>query len=86
MSTDDTRSVEALAREIQAYLDQHPAAADTLEGILAWWIARQRMAESADEVQQALDYLVSQQRIQAHHRQGGTVVYRRPDHTTKPRR
>jgi len=86
MSMDDTRSIEALAREIQAYLDRHPAAADTLEGILTWWIARQRMAESADQVQQALDHLVSQRHIQAHRRQGGAVVYTRAGPTTRPRR
>ncbi len=86
MSSDDTQSIENLAREIQAYLDQHPAAADTLEGIVAWWIARQRMADSLDKVQRALDYLVSRQRIRAHRREGGAVVYARPDGTSKPRR
>ena len=83
MSSDNTQAIENLAREIQAYLDRHPAAADTTEGILAWWITRQRLTESLESVQRALDYLVAEQRIRAHRQQGGAIVYTRVDRETR---
>jgi hypothetical protein len=31
-----------VAAELLAYLSRHPNAADTLEGIMNWWLPRQR--------------------------------------------
>ena len=50
----------ALADEIAAYLESHPAAADSAEGILTWWLARQRYAQTKRNVEQALEYLTEQ--------------------------
>ena len=46
--------------EIAAYLDSHPDAADSAEGILTWWLARQRYAQTKRNVEQALEYLTEQ--------------------------
>jgi hypothetical protein len=54
-SEDD--DVEALAAEIATYLEAHPDAADSLEGILTWWLARQRYARTRRSVEFALDRL-----------------------------
>ena len=49
----------AIAREIRSYLANHPNAADSLEGIIKWWLARQRCEYALDMVQRAVDYLVA---------------------------
>ena len=51
---------EELARLILGYLREHPGAADTLEGITKWWVMRQRISESTEAVQRALEKLVSE--------------------------
>lgn len=57
--------VLALADEIASYLESHPNAADTAEGILTWWLARQRYAETRRNVEQALAYLTEQGLVRA---------------------
>jgi hypothetical protein len=56
--------VLALADEIASYLESRPNAADTAEGILTWWLARQRYAETKRNVEQALEYLTEQGLVQ----------------------
>ena len=60
MSVNDEGGVRAVAEEIARYLQQHPEAADSVEGIRRWWIARQRFEESLAAMQKALDYLEQQ--------------------------
>ncbi|MBD3316216.1 MAG: hypothetical protein GF344_10540 [Chitinivibrionales bacterium] len=55
-NTDD--KIVGLANEILKYLQAHPYAADTAEGIAKWWIWNQRISEMTSNVQWALDYLV----------------------------
>jgi len=42
---------------ILAYLLKHPRAGDTLEGIARWWIMHQRLSESVETIQQAIEQL-----------------------------
>jgi Fe2+ or Zn2+ uptake regulation protein len=51
--TNDTK----IAEEIIDYLQEHPEAADTLEGITTWWVQSQTVRESVDTVYQALKEL-----------------------------
>jgi hypothetical protein len=44
--------------KILRYLEQNPNAADTLDGILEWWLPRQSIYEQEKTVQLALDSLV----------------------------
>lgn len=46
-----------VAREILAYMVQHPDATDTLEGIADWWLLERRIQEGVAEVRTALDEL-----------------------------
>src|SRR4051812_35069628 len=55
---DDDQLAGELAREIRDYLDGHPDAADTLEGVLQWWIVHQRFLRGVGAVAKALDRLV----------------------------
>jgi len=52
-----------VALKILRYLTQNPNAADTVEGILEWWLPRQSMAEEQKVVERALDYLVERNLI-----------------------
>lgn len=66
----DNDAINTLAHEVATYLSMHPNAADTVEGILRWWLTRVRTEEATADVQLALDALVER----------GVVVQRRlPD-------
>ena len=67
--------IHAIADEIRRYLNAHPDAADSRDGVLRWWLTRQRIEESADAVQRALEYLVSQRTITRKELRDGTIVY-----------
>jgi hypothetical protein len=43
---------------VLAYLHRHPAAADTLEGIVRWWLPLQRREDEREHVAAALQALV----------------------------
>lgn len=64
-----------IAQEIERYLLTHPYAADSLEGVVKWWIARQCFEESYDHVQQALDFLIARGRIRKTMNTDGTYIY-----------
>ncbi|ALP53826.1 hypothetical protein Tel_12155 [Candidatus Tenderia electrophaga] len=49
--------VSNVAHEIEHYLESHPQAADSLEGIASWWIARQRIRTELEVVRAALEQL-----------------------------
>ncbi|MDZ7754049.1 MAG: hypothetical protein U5S82_21020 [Gammaproteobacteria bacterium] len=49
--------VRDVAREIEHYLESHPQAADSLEGIANWWISRQRLQTELEVVRAALEQL-----------------------------
>jgi hypothetical protein len=45
---------KTLARQIVAYLREHPLSGDTLEGVSRWWIKKQCITECVRDVHQAL--------------------------------
>jgi hypothetical protein len=47
-------------REIIEYLRSHPEAADTVDGILDWWIPTQLYENAKYEIQQVLREMVAQ--------------------------
>ena len=63
-------------REIIQYLQTHPKAADTIDGILDWWIPSQRYENAKNEVQQALHELVEQGLIEEVVLGNGNRLYR----------
>ena len=73
---DDRESVEAIAEEISRYLADRADAADTLEGIKQWWLARIRIEEAALRVKQALDSLVQRGVVLEEALPDGSVLYR----------
>lgn len=45
-------------RAVLAYLEAHPSAADTLEGITAWWLEQRRIRYGVEIVSGALERLI----------------------------
>jgi hypothetical protein len=74
MAIDEDKVVN-LAGEIQRYLATHPDAADSVDGIRQWWLARMRLEETAMQVQQALDLLVVQGAVVERRMPDGSVLY-----------
>jgi hypothetical protein len=70
-----TKSTLEIADVIERYVKNHPKAADTSEGIRAWWVTRERGGDSPGEVQMALDHLVDGCRLSRSVLTDGTVVY-----------
>lgn len=69
---------EEVARRIMNYLQKHPDAGDTLEGISKWWVKLERVDESVDNVSVALEELVKKRKIKKREIKGGSLIYRIP--------
>ncbi|MBI3560639.1 MAG: hypothetical protein HY080_02835 [Gammaproteobacteria bacterium] len=67
--------VKEVATEINLYLSAHPNAADSLEGIVTWWLARQRYSKATDVVQKALEILITEGIVRKMVRKGNKTVY-----------
>ncbi|MDH5359570.1 MAG: hypothetical protein OEX03_03355 [Gammaproteobacteria bacterium] len=72
---DVDEEIKELSLEILRYLQSHPHAADSVEGIAKWWIYRQRVTEMVNKVQLALDYMVDEGVI-VNNRISNVVVYK----------
>jgi hypothetical protein len=75
MSPHDKSDLTPLSAEILRYLRAHPQAADTVDGIVLWWLPRQRYDEAVDRVQHALDDLVARGWVDPITLMDGTVLY-----------
>ncbi len=65
-----------VAQEIERYLQSHPNAGDTVEGVARWWLQRQRYIETLDCVHNALDVLVKKGSVVKRTNADGKNVYR----------
>jgi hypothetical protein len=72
-----------IAEIIERYATEHPQAADTAEGIRAWWVAPRLRDASPAQVQGALEYLVKSGRMARIAIAGGSPVYAGPTHSNK---
>lgn len=77
MSSTETRKIrkEEVARQILEYLQRHPHASDTLDGIAKWWVMEQRLSESVLIVRQALEQLEMEGVIHARNTPDGRTLY-----------
>lgn len=55
---------EQVAEAILKYLDEHPNAMDTLQGIAEWWIQREQVRATTETVARALISLKKRGRVQ----------------------
>jgi hypothetical protein len=70
------RDVGDIAGELERYLDRHPAAADTVDGIARWWLAGP-VQPPLGEVQAALDLLIQRGVLSRRALPDGNALYAR---------
>jgi hypothetical protein len=61
----DRHAEEELANALLAYLDEHPQAMDTLEGIAEWWLVRQQVRVVVERVARVLRRLCDEGVLEA---------------------
>ena len=75
MSEPHGDDVLVIADQIVSYLATHQHSADTLEGIVKWWLLRQRLEEEAIKVQRAVDHLCEGGVLKGIPRHSGETIY-----------
>jgi hypothetical protein len=68
------------------YLRSHPDAADTLDGIVAWWLPRQRYETERARIEAVLASLVARGFLRASGLPGGAELYALKEPPTTPPR
>ena len=71
---DKDREIE---QTVLSYLQRHPQAADTLDGIVRWWLPQQRYSVAQARIEAALRRLVSQGLIRQRRVPTGDALYGR---------
>lgn len=80
MQSHDRDAIMKLAEQISSYLESHPEAADSLEGIVKWWLPRQRYMDSVEQVNEALNVLIENGEVYRVVLSDGRVIYlKKPD-------
>ena len=80
--TDESASVGNIAQEILRYLERHPDAKDTLEGIAQWWLqpqgrARGHRARGHQDIARAVAWLCTHDLLLETRRVGVPPYYQR---------
>ena len=72
---DSSTRAREIARAVLRYLETHPEAKDTLEGIARWWIERERTERLLEEVERAVTLLLSSDLVLETRRHGMPPYY-----------
>jgi hypothetical protein len=67
--------IAIISKKIQRYLNDKHNAADTLEGLVQWWLVRQSIEEEAQKVKQAIELLVQSGQLNVRLLPDGTELY-----------
>jgi hypothetical protein len=73
-----TSSGREVEDAVLGYLATHPDAADTLEGIVTWWLPRQRFETERVRIERVLDELVAHGKLRCDRLPHGPVLYALP--------
>ncbi|HEY8683192.1 MAG TPA: hypothetical protein VIM06_08475 [Rhodanobacter sp.] len=69
---------------VLAYLHCHPQAADTLRGIVNWWLPQQRYESECQHIEHVLGRLVAEGLLHCDQLPDGEVLYALNKHTRSP--
>ena len=72
----DSKEITQVVKEIKRYLNRHPHAADTSEGVMQW-LARQKYEDTLELVHKALEFLVNEGVVLKALQGDGTVLFKR---------
>jgi len=65
-----------IAQYILRYLSKNTAAEDTIDGIVDWWLLKEKIRHRKKEVQKVLDELVLESFIVAHESKDSQIHYK----------
>ena len=80
-TSEPTEAIVKVASEITSYLDKHPQASDTLEGVTTWWLMKQRYESSREIVEAALNYLMDIDVVKSFESNEKQIYYSKKDST-----
>lgn len=75
MHADDGGLVETVATAIVNYLQAHPLAADSAGGVACWWLGPVHSNVTVEQVERALNLLVSRRALRRRRLMDGTILY-----------
>lgn len=81
MHADEGGQVEAIAAAILAHLQSNPLAADSANGVARWWLGPAYSNVTVEQVERALNLLVSRRALRRLRLMDGTVLYSQPSPT-----
>ena len=73
--------IGAIAAAILDHLQTHPLAADTADGVARWWLGTVPSNATAEQVECALDLLVSRRALRRLKLLDGSTLYSQPPPT-----
>lgn len=76
-SESHVEAIERLARAIVRYVNAHPDASDTIEGVARWWVASEAEHVTVDLLERALDMLTERRVLTVRVLPDGRQVFRR---------
>ena len=76
---------EEIEAAVLAYLQRHPHAADTLRGIVNWWLPLQRFETGCQRIERALSEMVLSGVLRRDQLPDGEVLYTLDRKPTRPR-
>jgi len=76
MQLDQKEKAREVSYYILAYLSENPEAGDTFDGIVEWWLIRQRIKFETRSVSEAVARLVSEGLIVEHEGSDSRIFYR----------
>lgn len=76
MANDVNKAELAIRQAILDRLKSAPRFADTLEGIVKWWLPRKHIEATPETVERLLHKLVQEGLLVSHNLPDGTVLYR----------
>ncbi len=75
-SSDLDNTIKPIANMIYTYLEDRNDAADTFEGLVSWWLYRQRISDTEKQVSLAVTYLLKEGKIEKHELGDGNFLFK----------